>query len=158
MRLFYCVLYCGTLGFLSFLLGRILPGSWFQAQKLPYRSLPFEKEGKFYERFGIRKWQNRVPDMSKLFPKLMQPKQVTRDFASELPLMIRETCIAEFIHSLLCLLALPCLLIWPGWGGSIFLLLYILGNLPFIMIQRYNRPRLQHLQARMDRRRKENHP
>ena len=158
MKLLYCLLYCGSLGILSFLLGRILPKCWFQADRFPYRSLPFEKGGKFYERFGIRKWQARVPDMSKLFPKLMPVKKVTADFAASLPAMIRETCVAELIHGLLCVFALPCLLIWPGWGGRSFLSLYILGNLPFIMIQRYNRPRLQRLQNKMAQKRKEPTP
>ena len=155
MKILYCLLYCGLLGILSFLLGRILPKSWFSAERFPYRSLPFEKNGKFYERFGIRKWQNRVPDMSKWFPKLMPAKKVTADFEAQLPVMIQETCIAEFIHSLLCVAGLYCLKLWPGVGGVVFTLIYILiGNVPYILIQRYNRPRFCKLQARVHRNQK----
>ncbi len=44
--------------------------------------------------------------------------------------------------------------IWPGAGGIIVTVIYILlGNLPFIIIQRYNRPRLQRLYAMQQRKR-----
>ena len=62
---------------------------------------------------------------------------------------------AEMIHFLLSLSGLACLVIWPGAGGIILTMVYILlGNLPFIIIQRYNRPRLQKLLA-MQRRKRE---
>ena len=156
MGFIYCILYALFIGFLSFLLGRILPKSWFHSSWFPFRSGHWEKDGKIYDSlFHIRLWQARVPDMSKLFPRLMQEKKVTAHFRSELPLMIQETCIAELIHVLLCLLILPCLCIWPGWGGILFTFLYILGNFPFIMIQRYNRPRLLRVEEKQHKFRKD---
>lgn len=156
MGFIYCVLYALSVGFLSFLLGRFLPKTWFSPGSFPYKSWGWEKNGKIYDRlFQIKRWQSRVPDMSKLFPGLMQRKKVTAHFQSELPLMIRETCIAELIHVLLCFLILPCLWIWPGWGGILFTLLYILGNLPFVMIQRYNRPRLLRVAEKQHKSRKD---
>ena len=60
--------------------------------------------------------------------------------------MIQETCVAELIHMLLSVTGLACLAIWPGLGGIAVTIVYILlGNLPFIIIQRYNRPRLERL-------------
>ena len=97
----------------------------------------------------IRKWQAKVPDMSKLFKKFMPEKKLTRQTVQKLPLMIQETCVAELTHGLLCLAGLALLKIWPGPGGIILTVIYILfGNLPFLLIQRYNRPRLQKLLAR----------
>ena len=58
---------------------------------------------------------------------------------------------AECIHLLLPLAGLYCLRLWPGAGGVIVALLYFLGNLPFVLIQRYNRPRLQRLCALRER-------
>lgn len=146
-----CALYAAVIGLLSFLLGRIMPASWFQEDKFPYRAMAWEKGGSFYNTvFHIRKWQAKVPDMSKIFPSLMPAKQIRPDFKEELPRMITETCIAEWIHGLLCFLALPCLWLWEGWGGVLFTLAYILiGNIPFILIQRYNRPRLMGLRKKM---------
>ena len=93
--------------------------------------------------------------MSRIFPFLMPAKKLTADTFADLPRMIQETCVAEMIHFLLSLSGLACLVIWPGAGGIILTLVYILlGNLPFIIIQRYNRPRLQKLLA-MQRRKRE---
>ena len=44
-------------------------------------------------------------------------------------------------------------LLWPGWGGAIVLAVWVLlANLPFILIQRYNRPRLMRLAALLRKR------
>ena len=67
--------------------------------------------------------------------------------------MIQETCVAELTHALLCLAGIAVFWIWPGPGGLIlFLIDVFLGNLPFILIQRYNRPRLIRLMAAAERR------
>ena len=147
-----CVIYIAILGVVSFLVGRILPASWFRTDRFPYKSYAWEKNGAIYNKLHIKKWQKRVPDMSKLFPKLIQPKKMQTNFKEELPVMIRETCIAELIHVLLCFAILYCLWLWPGAGGIIVCAVYILiGNVPFILIQRYNRPRLLALQKRLAR-------
>ena len=91
--------------------------------------------------------------MSRLFKKLMPEKKLTQQTVQELPLMIEETCVAELTHGLLCIAGLALLAIWPGIGGIILTVIYIVfGNLPFLLIQRYNRPRLQKLLARQTRR------
>ena len=149
MSFLKCMLYLAALGVLSFLVGRLIPQEWIHADRFPFRCCDWEENGTVYNAFSIRKWQNKVPDMSKLFPRLMQEKKMTRNFREDLPVMIRETCIAEIIHWALCLASLWCLWLWPGFGGFCVAFLYSVGNLPFIMIQRYNRPRLVGLQARI---------
>ena len=148
-----CAAYAAVIGGLSFLLGRIVPAGWFQESRFPYRSMDWEQGGAFYNRvFRIRKWQSRVPDMSRILPGMMPAKKISANVSDKLPRMITETCIAEWIHVLLCVFSFPFLWLWPGWGGLLFMILYILlGNLPFILIQRYNRPRLIALQDRLTR-------
>ena len=129
MRFIYCLCYAAGLGVVSFVLGRLVPKEWFDYTRFPYRSFAFEKGGKIYEAIGIAKWQSRVPDMSRIF---------------------RETCAAEATHALLILAGLGLLAIWPGAGGIVLYLIYaIFGNLVFLIIQRYNRPRLVRLYERM---------
>ena len=153
MKFLHCALYLAVTGIIAFLVGRIVPKSWFQEDRFPYRSYPVEQ--KLYRALRVKKWQSKVPDMSRIFPALMPAKKLTADTFANLQGMIQETCVAEMIHSLLSLTGLACLAIWPGAGGIILTLVYILlGNLPFIMIQRYNRPRLQKLLA-MQRRKNE---
>ena len=62
-------------------------------------------------------------------------------------LMLQETCVAELIHFLLCIGGLRCLWLWNGVGGVWISLLKILGNLPYIIIQLNNLPRLALLLA-----------
>lgn len=147
MGLKKCALYIAVIGVLGFLLGRILPKRWFKYDRPPFRELPFEDGGHFYRKLGIHRWQKRLPDMSRLLPGLMPAKKVVAHISSaQAEIMVQETCIAEFIHVLLSFLGLylPCL--WPGaWGIAVFLLYFLLGNLPFILIQRFNRPKLRML-------------
>ena len=72
--------------------------------------------------------------------------------AGQIELIIQETCIAEWIHGLLSVLGFGCIFIWKGLGGWIVSILYVLGNFPYIAIQRYNRPRLVNLLQKVRKR------
>lgn len=147
----FCFAYAAALGVLSFFLGRLLPKRWLHPDKFPFRTYAWED--RLWKALQIRKWQAKVPDMSRLFKKLMPEKKLTQQTVQELPLMIEETCVAELTHGLLCIAGLALLAIWPGIGGIILTVIYIVfGNLPFLLIQRYNRPRLQNLLERQTRR------
>ena len=144
MRFLRCALYLAATGIAAFLLGRLLPKQWFRGDAFPYRCFP--REQKLFRVLRVKEWQSRVPDMSRILPGLMPAKKLTADTFRDLPRMIQETCVAEFIHTLLSVTGLACLAIWPGAGGIAVTAVYILlGNLPFIIIQRYNRPRLERL-------------
>ncbi len=140
-----CACYLALTGVLAFLAGRIVPKGWFHADRFPYRCFPFEDEGRFYNKFKIRVWQNKVPDMSRIFPGLLPPKSLTGNYRERLPRMLQETCVAELTHALLCVTGLYCVRLWPGAGGAVIALLNVFLNMPFILIQRYNRPRLARL-------------
>lgn len=142
-----CAGYLAIISILAFPLGRLTTGHKFNYEARPFRQLGFEKDGKIYKRIGIAAWQSHVPDMSRVFKRFMPEKKLSgRPDRQTLMVMIQETCIAEMTHSLLCLAALPSLWIWPGLGGIVVWLIYcLLGNVPFILIQRYNRPRLVRL-------------
>ena len=87
--------------------------------------------------------------MSKILPKVMLPKRLSwGDQPEQVALLIQETCIAEVVHLILFVLGFGCVLLWDGLGGWVVSVVYnLLGNVPFILIQRYNRPRLQRLMA-----------
>lgn len=145
-----CCVYYAFLGVASFVLGRLLPKSWFRGDSFPYRCASWKPA--LYRALRVHDWQNKVPDMSRIVPKLIPAKKLEGNFRERLPRMIEETCVAEFIHFLLILLGFYALRLWPGTGGAVFTAVYILlGNLPFLIIQRYNRPRLQRLLAAQQR-------
>ena len=154
MRILYCVLYMLLLGVLCFPFGRLLARIPFRADRFPFRAFPFERDGKAYAKIGIRNWQNKAPDISRLLPWIVPRKQITgKPDADMLKRMINETCVAELTHFLLCLAGAVLLRIWPGPGGAVLFAAYVLlGNIPFILIQRYNRPRLQKLLLAAERR------
>ena len=155
----YSLLYMVIWGILCFPLGRLLARHDFRTDRFPFVSFPFERNGRLYERIGIRRWQNLVPDVSRVFPQIVPRKAMENNLnVSGLYRMVQETCVAELTHVLLCLTGLMLLWIWPGTGGVILYLIYALfGNLPFILIQRYNRPRLLRLLQTAERREGKSH-
>jgi len=143
MKLLQCTVYLAVTGLTGCLTGRIIPEKWIDPQKGLYRCCAFERNGKLYEKIGIHRWHNLVPNMSRILPFMMPAKNLKGNWMERLPLMIHETCVAELIHWLLCISGLYCLHLWPGTGGVLIVIFYILVlNLPYILIQRYNRPRL----------------
>lgn len=138
-----CVLYLGVTGILFFLIGRILPKKWFQYDQLPYRLLKLEKGGRVYRVLRVHKWKEKFPDMSVILPEFIPSKKLPKAMNSDqVERMVQETCIAELIHGLLCITGLACVFLWKGIGGISIAVLYALGNLPYCIIQRYNRPKL----------------
>ena len=145
MKLLKCACYLALTGTVGFFAGRIVPKGWF-------RSFPFERNGVVYEKLGIRKWHKKVLDMSRILPGLMPAKNLSGDYGQNLPVMIQETCVAEAVHVTVSIAGLRCLWMWPGVGGvTVTVIHIILLNLPFILIQRYNRPRLIRLQKKLEK-------
>lgn len=142
-----CLIYVAAIGASGFLLGRLLALKRIDFDAFPFREWPFENGGHFYRRFKIHRWQSRLPDMSRILPGTMPPKRLTRHITSaEAERMVRETCVAESIHLWLSAASIACVWLWPGPGGALFWAAYVLlGNLPFIMIQRFTRPKLKML-------------
>lgn len=147
MKFIVCILYLTILGLLCFPLGRLMARLSFSTDRFPFRAYPFERNGKIYEKLQIRSWQHNAPDISRLVPGIVPRKEIPRrPDAQMLRRMVNETCVAELTHVLLCAAGLALLWLWPGAGGEILYAVYVLaGNVPFILIQRYNRPRLLRL-------------
>jgi len=151
-----CLIFMVVIGILCFPFGRMLALIEFDASHGLFSPLPFEKDGLVYNRLNIRKWQNKVPDMSRIFPGIIPKKTFEKCCNStQVKLLIQETCVAELTHWVLCVAGIAIPFIWNGIGGVILFILYVLlGNLPFIVIQRYNRPRLCHMQKVLEKREK----
>lgn len=148
-----CALYIVAIGVMGFVAGRFLPKRWFKYDAPPFKDLPFENGGHFYRKLGIHRWYKLLPDMSRILPGVMPPKRVTAHIsAAQAEVMVQETCIAEVIHIYLSVMGLFIPFLWPGAGGILACLAYLLlGNMPFILIQRFNRPKLVQLMERCRR-------
>lgn len=143
LKLLKCIVYLAIIGVFFFLMGRLFQGVKHNYTKLPYKSFDAEKDGQVYEHLGIRIWKDKIPDMSKIFKNIMEPKKINIGVDEEqVEQMIQETCTAELTHVILIVMGIGCVFIWPGLGGVLIAIVYAIGNLPYIFTQRYNRPKL----------------
>ncbi len=144
-----CAIWVAAIGIISSVVGIQLPRRWFDPTRFPYRLYEWENGGKIYDKLHIRSWKDHLPDLSKHCTQMFRKQVDARPSVENLDRLIRETCVAEAVHWVLIFLSLAVIKIWSGLGGWLFYILCILGNLPFIIIQRYNRPRLTKMLNRM---------
>ena len=152
MELLYTLLLAVFLAVASHYIGQALPRESFFADRFPYRSFAFEKNGSIYRRIGVHKWMDMVPDMSRVMGDMVPKKLRAGMTAEDVRVLIRETCVAEHVHFMLCVVFLFVSRFWVDSTWVFFWVIYAVCNLPFIIIQRYNRPMLLRLLARMEAR------
>lgn len=131
-----------VIGSMAYPFGQLLPRKSFDYNAFPYTPFKFERDGKIYLKLKIQMWKDKVPDMSLYFRHSFRKKITVFRDPDYIDMLIRETCVAEFVHFMLILISPVFLVFLEEYIGWIIMLLYIVGNIPFIMIQRYNRPRL----------------
>ena len=107
-------------------------------------------EMRWYRRIGLPKWKDRLPQFNNDFDKRRLRKTLSAAYLEE---FIFNTCRAEVIHMGIALLGylslLFCLLCDDPAGNlplfAVIATVIAVCNLPFSMIQRYNRSRLEKL-------------
>jgi glycosyl-4,4'-diaponeurosporenoate acyltransferase len=150
-QFFKFALIVAVIGAASHYVGELIPRKSFNYLEPPYAAYRWEQNGMFYTRFKIQFWKDKLPDMSQHVKRMFRKKiSVFRDY-EYLEELILETCVAEFVHWMLVFLSPVFLVLMEGLAGRISAALYAIGNLPFVMIQRYNRPRLVNLMERQKR-------
>lgn len=139
-----------VVGSMAFPFGELLPRKNFDYTKPPYTPFRWERNGMIYTKLRIQFWKDKLPDMSQHVKSAFRKKILVFRSAEYLQILILETCVAEFVHFVLILICPIFLLFMEGAAAWIAMIVYTLGNLPFIMIQRYNRPRLVALMERQE--------
>lgn len=130
-----------------------LPVDFYSRQNFLFRSHSFEKNGLIYDQiFRVRRWKYLLPDGGMVRKKRgFRKKKLEQKNMAHLERFLLESSKAELIHWLGLL---------PFWVFGFFtppivvfyMFLYAIAvNMPCIIVQRYNRPRVQHL---LDRKRK----
>ena len=127
-----------------------LPPSTFDASKSRYQPLSWEKGGRWYkDKLKINLWKDHLPQH---IGKGGFSKEHFTDVSLEyLDQFILETCRGEWMHLSNCLCAVVIFLINPLLQGLLFAFVILLGNLPFAVIQRYNRFRIQTVRRKVIR-------
>lgn len=123
-----------------------IPDEWFVRKHRLFKIAAWEKNGQLWnDIFHIQKWKSYLPDGSRIIKTAYNKTNLHGTTLESLEKFIIETKRAELTHWILILPA-PIFLVWnPLWAG-IVMIIYALGvNIPFILSQRYNRPRLERL-------------
>ena len=98
--------------------------------------LPWERRA--YERIGIRRWKDALPEAGALFRGGISKRSVRR---SSVAGFVVETRRAELGHWL-AMLGGPVAMLWNPPTGDVAMVAYgVLVNAPFVAVQRYNRAR-----------------
>lgn len=117
------------------------------------RQRAFERDGRFYRRrLRIHRWKDRLPEAGALFAGGVSKRQLPSADTAGLEQFVRETRRAELGHwwAMACS---PLFVLWnPPLPAALLMGYGVLVNLPFILIQRYNRFRTQAILERLSRR------
>jgi glycosyl-4,4'-diaponeurosporenoate acyltransferase len=127
---------------------RMQPNS-FNPQSWLYRQRIWERGGKTYKsRLKVKKWKRLLPPVAALVKGGFRKKHLGNADAAYVRRFILETCRAEFTHWVIFLFSLIFFL-WNDWWIGLIMVAYGLAtNMPCIVIQRYNRIRLERMYAR----------
>lgn len=106
------------------------------------RLRPFERRGTWYRRrLRIHRWKDRLPEAGALFAGGVSKRELPGLDEPGLELFVRETRRAELTHwwAMACG---PVFVLWnPPLAAALLIGYGVVVNLPFIIIQRYNRAR-----------------
>src|SRR6056297_1128566 len=120
-----------------------IPLHHFDENHFLYRTRSWEGGGRVYLWFGIKKWKKYLPDGAGIFRGGFRKKNIRRTDALYLKRFVLETCRAELVHWVIIAL-IPLFFIWNPLEVAVWMIPFGLAvNLPCLITQRYNRPRLQ---------------
>ncbi|WP_172195710.1 hypothetical protein [Saccharibacillus qingshengii] len=134
---------------------RFLPKSWYEGNDWFFSERSFEKN--VYKKIRLDRWKHKLPEAGGLwkFQKKNLNEKLTAEYADK---FILETKYGEVGHLCMAILGFACIWINPSEYALVFLICAIVNvivQIPFCLIQRYNRPRLVRLRARLARKSRE---
>ncbi|MEZ5236539.1 MAG: hypothetical protein AB7W59_25950 [Acidimicrobiia bacterium] len=109
----------------------------------------WEAGGRPYRRLGVHRWKALLPEVNGLGPGQRPSKAVLGGRQGVEPLL-RETRRAEYVHLAVAVAGLSFPLWMPAPLGFVMLAGGVAFNLPFVLVQRYNRARLLRVLAAGD--------
>jgi glycosyl-4,4'-diaponeurosporenoate acyltransferase len=127
----------------------------FRERSFLFRIRSWEESGVLYRTLGVREWKELKADRAGIFQDGFRKRRMHEHDEFYLKRFILETCRAELVHWVI-LAETLLFFLWNPLSAALLMIPFsLLINLPCIMVQRYNRPRLRRLldleQARMRR-------
>lgn len=108
----------------------------------------FETPARYRRWLRIHRWKDRVPEAGDLFRGGVSKRHLPAYDVAGLQLFVRETRRAELAH-VWAMCCGPVFVLWnPPLAAGLLIGYGVAANLPFILIQRYNRQRIQALPPR----------
>ena len=125
-----------------------LPDSRLDGDTALTRLRAWERGGRVYERIGIRRWKDGLPEFGAVFRGGVSKRTTGGDLAA----FVRETRRAELVHWAIPAVV-PVFVLWNPWWLTLAMVAYAVGaNVPCLLVQRYNRGRLLGIMHRRLRR------
>ncbi|NEV63678.1 hypothetical protein [Thiorhodococcus minor] len=119
-----------------------LPAGILESLPLVSRCYGWEASGRVYERAGIRRWKDHLPEAGAFFAGGFSKRRLGGQDPAYLQRFALETTRAECSHWLTWAMALS-FFAWNPWEVGVVMLIYgAIVNAPCILVQRYNRARL----------------
>lgn len=133
----------------------------YAAHRLPLRRLDhdapltrlrtWERGGRVYERLGIRRWKDRLPEFGAVFPGGASKRSLPWRDPPHLTRFAAETRRAEIVHWAIPVVT-PLFALWnPAWLVGGMVAYAVVANAPCLIVQRYNRGRLLRVLTRRNR-------
>lgn len=122
-----------------------LPIRWLDEDTWLFRLRASERDGRVYDRvLRIKRWKDLLPEAGALFRGGFAKRRVHRD-REYLERFLVETRRAELAHWPILALG-PTFYAWmPWWLATAMLGYALVANVPCILVQRYNRARLERI-------------
>ena len=120
-----------------------LPASTFASDGAVTRLRAWERSGHVYERLGIRRWKDRLPEAGAWFRAGVSKRSIGGRTADDVERFAAETRRAEHVHWTIPVIA-PLFVLWnPGPLFAAMVVYALVANVPCVMVQRYNRARIE---------------
>lgn len=129
--------------FISYLCFKI-PLNYLKKDSRLFRIKGWEHSGKLWQKlFRVKKWKSRIIEGSSIAKTSYDKSHLHGKREKDLVVFAAETKRAELTHWLLIVPA-PLFFFWnPIWAGWIMVIYALVANIPFIVVQRYNRGRIE---------------
>lgn len=124
--------------FLSYLLTSMVGQKYVDYRRFPYRAFKFEKYGRFYnENFDIDSWFMIIP--IKINSENISASGLERADIPKIKKFLTYTCRSELCYIINCLYFILSIIINIPYLAFIIGIIVVLGNMPFLVANRYVR-------------------
>ena len=143
---------CVSLGFFHLIVSVfcfLIPLLYFQRSSSLFKIPVWENSGQLWQRLAsVKKWKGSIPDGARLLKFGYEKKTLHGINNENLQRFATETKRAELTHWL-SILPAPLFFLWnPIWAGWVMILYALVFNIPIIIVQRYNRARIETILGR----------